>query len=53
MKDLYTHLVWADRLVWTAVGDTDDKRIRDVLAHLHMTERAFLKTWRGEPFERS
>lgn len=39
-KDLYTHLVWADRLVWDAIGATDDKRIRDVLAHLHMTERS-------------
>ena len=51
-KDLYAHLVWADRRIWDAIGSTDDKRIRDLLAHMHMTERAFLKTWRSEQFER-
>jgi uncharacterized damage-inducible protein DinB len=51
-KDLYKHMRWADGVIWKAVGSTDDPRVRDLLAHLHMTERAFLKTWRGEQFER-
>jgi uncharacterized damage-inducible protein DinB len=46
---------WADALVWTSVlaaeaGRTDAK-LRDVLYHLHLVQRAFLRTWRGEPRE--
>ena len=55
LNDLYRHMEWADAAVWTAVlaserGRTDQK-IRDYLYHLHMVQRAFLRTWRNEPRE--
>lgn len=50
------HMRWADETVWKATlaspAAADDKRIRDLLAHLHMTQRAFLKVWRRENLER-
>lgn len=53
LPDLYAHMEWADAMVWRAVLASDaarnDKRVRDLLAHLHMTQRAFLSTWRKEP----
>ncbi len=51
--DLYRHMEWADATVWTAVLDCDDGRadakLRDSLFHLHLVQRAFLRTWLGEP----
>ncbi len=53
--DLYEHMEWADAVVWTAVMSSDatkkDKRIRELLAHLHLTQSAFLSTWRGQAFQ--
>jgi uncharacterized damage-inducible protein DinB len=53
LRDLYRHMEWADATVWTAVlarPDTaSDKKILAVLHHLHMTQHAFLRVWRGEP----
>ena len=47
--ELYRHQEWADSIVWRAVMASDaaknDKRVRDLLAHLHMTQQAFLTTW--------
>lgn len=53
--DLFAHMEWADASVWTSAlgfeaGRTDPK-FRDLMYHLHMVQRAFLRTWRGEPRE--
>lgn len=55
LRDLSRHMQWADGTVWEAVnklGATDDKRLRDLLNHLHMTQRAFLDAWLGKPLDR-
>lgn len=53
LSDLFRHMEWADAAVWSAVlasehGRTDTK-LRDYLQHLHIVQRAFLRTWGGEP----
>ncbi len=53
LADLDRHMEWADATVWSAVlgcgaGQTDT-RLHDLLYHVHMVQRAFLRTWRGEP----
>jgi uncharacterized damage-inducible protein DinB len=54
-RDLYQHMEWADSTVWRAVvaseGASADRRVRELLAHLHMTQRAFLDTWRRQPLQ--
>jgi uncharacterized damage-inducible protein DinB len=55
LLDLYRHMEWADASVWNSVlassaGPTDT-RLRDLLYHLHMVQRAFLRMWHGEPRE--
>lgn len=51
-RDLYAHMEWADAIVWRAVRSNPeagaDKRVRDLLLHLHATQRAFLTVWRKE-----
>jgi uncharacterized damage-inducible protein DinB len=55
LTDLYRHMEWADASVWTAVvasdGGRTDAKLRGYLYHLHVVQRAFLRTWRGEPRE--
>jgi uncharacterized damage-inducible protein DinB len=55
LTDLYQHMEWADATVWTSVlkseGGKGDTKLREYLYHLHMVQRAFLRTWRGEPRE--
>jgi len=51
-RELYDHMRWADAVVWRAAlahGPAgEDKRLRDLFAHLHMVQHAFLSVWRGE-----
>lgn len=52
LTDLYRHMEWADAAVWVSVlasgsGQTDAK-LKEQLHHLHVVQRAFLRTWRGE-----
>ncbi|MBZ5553095.1 MAG: hypothetical protein LAO21_10270 [Acidobacteriia bacterium] len=53
--DLYQHMEWADAAVWTSVfksgGGPADTKLKEYFYHLHMVQRAFLRTWRGEPRE--
>ncbi|MBZ5536742.1 MAG: DinB family protein [Acidobacteriia bacterium] len=53
LTDLYQHMEWADATVWTSMlkfeGGSADTKLREYLYHLHMVQRAFLRTWRGEP----
>ena|SRR5215510_2738807 len=52
LTDLTRHMEWADATVWRAVlaheGAGTDQRLRNLLVHLHMVQRFFLVTWRGE-----
>ena len=54
LRDLFRHMEWADATVWSAVHKlrSDDKRLRDLLSHLHMTQRAFLDVWLRKEFDR-
>lgn len=53
LTELYRHMEWADAVVWTAViADTEhqnDQKLRDLLFHLHIVQRAFLGMWQGVP----
>jgi uncharacterized damage-inducible protein DinB len=57
LNDLYRHMEWADAAVWAAVlaseGGRNDQKLRDYFYHLHVVQRAFLRTWRGEAREGS
>jgi uncharacterized damage-inducible protein DinB len=54
LRDLFQHMEWADAEVWSAVHrlGADDKRLRDLLNHLHMTQRSFFDVWSGKGFDR-
>ena len=49
LDDLYTHMEWADALVWSATlktkGATTDTVLRAKFHHVHQTQRAFLELW--------
>jgi len=55
LTDLYRHMEWADASVWAAVlaseSGRNDQKLRDYFYHLHVVQRAFLRTWRGEARE--
>lgn len=46
---------WADAEVWKAVTASEkaveDAKLRELLYHLHVVQRAFLRAWRGESME--
>jgi len=50
VRPLFDHMQWADAMVWRAVADcpSDDKVLHDRLYHIHATQHAFLRAWRGE-----
>ena len=52
LAELYRHMEWADASAWAAVlaseGGRNDQKLRDYFYHLHVVQRAFLRTWRGE-----
>jgi uncharacterized damage-inducible protein DinB len=55
LHDLFLHMEWADAMVWTSVrklGGDEDRRLTDLLSHLHLTQRAFLDVWLGKGFDR-
>ena len=55
LTELYRHMEWADAAVWASVlasaNGREDAKLREYLLHLHFVQRAFLRTWRGEPVE--
>jgi uncharacterized damage-inducible protein DinB len=55
LSDLLRHMQWADASVWRAVlpheGARTDRRLRDLLTHLHLVQRLFLLVWRGDALE--
>lgn len=54
IRDLHTHMEWADATVWAAVDAAADTRedipLKELLFHIHFTQEAFLSVWSGEPF---
>jgi uncharacterized damage-inducible protein DinB len=52
IRPLFDHMEWADATVWRSIGEcataADDNVLHDRLYHIHATQHAFLKTWRGE-----
>lgn len=55
LADLYRHMRWADSEVWRSVRASpaakDDRKLRELLLHLHVVQRAFLLIWRGDALE--
>jgi uncharacterized damage-inducible protein DinB len=51
LRDLYTHMEWADARVWAAAQPAPpDDVIRNTLLHMHIVQRAFLYVWTKQPF---
>jgi uncharacterized damage-inducible protein DinB len=52
LRELYRHMEWADALVWRAALRLDDAamddRLRTLLLHMHVVQRAFLSVWTGQ-----
>jgi len=52
IMDMYSHMRWADAEVWRAVvahrPAFDDAKLKELLEHIHIVQRAFLMVWRGE-----
>src|SRR5262245_46119698 len=57
LRQLIRHMEWADAEVWRAVLAHEpagqDKRLRDLLTHLHLVQRFFLVTWKNVPIDPS
>ena len=55
LKALFRHMEWADGRVWTAAEANpaagSDEKIRGLLFHLHLVQRAFLEVWEGRRLE--
>lgn len=53
LRELSSHMQWADALVWSALlphrEARDDVALCGKLFHLHMVQRAFLSVWQGGP----
>lgn len=53
VRPLYAHMEWADALVWRRVLDAPaaatDEKVRTLLYHIHMVQRAFVTIWRRGP----
>jgi uncharacterized damage-inducible protein DinB len=52
VRPLFDHMEWADARIWRSVAGceaaADDKVLHDRLFHIHATQLAFVRTWRGE-----
>ena len=50
---LFTHMEWADALIWSSVGATEaaqrDRAVMECLHHVHVVQRIYLQMWLGEP----
>lgn len=53
VHQLMTHMAWADALTWRGVlsckPSHEDARVRDLLFHIHLVQRAYVTIWRREP----
>ncbi len=52
INDLFRHMHWADSLMWKSAFETpeavEDRAIRERLHHIHLSQNAWLRIWRGE-----
>lgn len=52
LRELYDWMEWADCAVWRAAlaqpATEGDAKIRGLLCHIHVVQRAFLNVWTGE-----
>jgi uncharacterized damage-inducible protein DinB len=57
LRQLIRHMEWADAEVWRAVMAHEpagqDRRLRDLLTHLHLVQRVFLVVWQKRSFDPS
>lgn len=55
LKELFRHLIWADRQVWDALQKfqkaAENKEIKEKLCHVHQAQGAFLQIWMGKPVD--
>ncbi len=56
LMDMFAHMRWADAEVWRAVlahpPAVEDGRMKELLQHIHIVQRAFPMLWRGEDIVR-
>ncbi len=52
LQRLFTHMEWADALVWRSVLEEEvvsaDDYVLDSLVHLHLVQHAYMSVWNGE-----
>jgi uncharacterized damage-inducible protein DinB len=55
LNDLFSHMEWADALLWRALFETpeamEDPDLRTRLLHIHLVQWGFLRAWQGKPFD--
>jgi len=55
LKELFSHMSWADAKVWDTVLSLQDaekdKKLKLMLYHYHVTKRAFYVIWKDLPLE--
>lgn len=51
LMETYRHMEWADATVWDATPLTGppDPRLRELLVHIHVVQRAFFSAWTNRP----
>ena len=53
LRELFAHMEWADAAAWRAAlthaNAAADDRLRDLLLHIHVVQRAFLHVWTDRP----
>lgn len=53
IRDLFAYQAWADAQMWHYFGATpaahDDKKVLELLGHIHAVQRFFLSAVQGEP----
>ncbi|HWR16220.1 MAG TPA: DinB family protein [Terriglobales bacterium] len=56
IRDLYAHQAWADAEMWRFLQSSPaalvDKRVMELLNHIHAVQRFFLSAVQGEPLTR-
>jgi uncharacterized damage-inducible protein DinB len=54
-QDLLRHMEWADALIWKAALSLhearEDRRLLELLYHLHSVQWVYLQAWRGQPLK--